>query len=165
MSLHTTRPPRLASSTANAAPMPLPAPVMTAAASWLRFFDDPKSPMTFTPLPRRWCWRAAHCAMKRRDPAHGGRRLGRQSRQRLEDMHLVGPDLQFALAAGGADSSASAMASAASISAPPAWMSVGGSGRPPATSSVSRGWVDSIPAQYNSISRAASSDADRRVAA
>ena len=50
MSLHTTRPPRRASSVANAAPMPLPAPVMTAAASWLRFVDDPKMPMASTRL-------------------------------------------------------------------------------------------------------------------
>jgi hypothetical protein len=29
--------------------MPLPAPVMTAAASWLRLFDGPKSPTPITP--------------------------------------------------------------------------------------------------------------------
>src|SRR5271166_4663353 len=37
MSLQTTAPPRRASSTANAAPIPLPAPVTTAAAPWLGF--------------------------------------------------------------------------------------------------------------------------------
>ncbi len=43
------------------------------------------------------------CVMKVRDPAHGGRRLGSQPRKRLEDMHLIRPDLQFAIPAGGAD--------------------------------------------------------------
>ena len=37
MSLHTTAPPRRDSSTANAAPIPLPAPVTTAEACWLVF--------------------------------------------------------------------------------------------------------------------------------
>ena len=53
-SLHTTRPPRLASSSAKARPMPLPAPVMTAAASWLRLFDGPKMPIGITPLFHEW---------------------------------------------------------------------------------------------------------------
>src|SRR2546430_11025586 len=39
MSLQTTAPPRRASSTANAAPIPLPAPVTTARALWLTLFD------------------------------------------------------------------------------------------------------------------------------
>src|SRR5690625_4316619 len=43
ISLQTTAPPRRASSRANAAPMPLPAPVTTAAARWLRLGDRPKS--------------------------------------------------------------------------------------------------------------------------
>src|ERR1700731_68164 len=39
MSLHTTRPPRRASSVANAAPIPLPGPVTTASALWLTLLD------------------------------------------------------------------------------------------------------------------------------
>ena len=44
----------------------------------------------------------------------------------------------------------------ASISPPPAWISIGGIRRPEATSWVRRGWVMSVPEQYNSISLAAS---------
>jgi hypothetical protein len=58
MSLHTIRPPRRANSVANAAPIPLPAPVMTAAASRLHLFDDPNSPMPITPRPGRFGCRA-----------------------------------------------------------------------------------------------------------
>src|ERR1700729_3170131 len=45
MSLQTTRLPRRASSIANAAPMPLPAPVTTARAWWLTLGDFPNGPI------------------------------------------------------------------------------------------------------------------------
>src|SRR6476620_91919 len=101
-SLHTTRPPRRASSTAKAAPMPLPAPVITAAALRLRFSVDPKMP-TASPrlqvdvvVAERFCDEAC-------DVPHRRRGLRREPGQRLEDVHLVRPDLEFAFAARSAD--------------------------------------------------------------
>ena len=49
MSLQTTRLPRLASSMANAAPIPLPAPVTTARALWLTLGDLPNGPIMVSP--------------------------------------------------------------------------------------------------------------------
>src|SRR3954468_8692040 len=97
-SLHTTRPPRAASSAANAAPIPLPAPVMTAAASWLRLSDDPKIPIV---LPRGFLDHVAteRFCNERCDVVHGGPGFRAELRQRLEDVHLVRPDLQLAGAA------------------------------------------------------------------
>ena len=46
MSLQTIRPPRRASSMANAAPIPLPAPVTTASALWLTLLDLRNGPIT-----------------------------------------------------------------------------------------------------------------------
>src|SRR3954469_16559666 len=101
MSLHTTLPPRWASSVANAAPMPLPAPVMTAAALLLRFLDEPNMPMS----P---CFPAGGVVVERlrdeiRDVSHRGGRLRDQPGQSLEDVYLVRPDLQLTLAARGVD--------------------------------------------------------------
>ena len=94
MSLQTTLPPRWASSTANAAPIPLPAPVMTAAALWLRFSTNRRCPWRSSRLTvdgvvaERFCDESG-------DVPHGGRRLWCEPGQRLEDVHLVGPDLQL----------------------------------------------------------------------
>src|SRR5512144_2974452 len=95
-SLHTIRPPRRASSVANAARMPLPAPVMTAAAPWLRFGEEPK---TFTSVsssrkrssPSRPVDHIApqRLSDERRHLPHRRRSLGGQLRQRLEDVYLV----------------------------------------------------------------------------
>src|SRR5271156_1508725 len=51
MSLPTTRPPRRASSVANAAPIPLPAPVTTASALWVTLFDLRNRPSIQPALP------------------------------------------------------------------------------------------------------------------
>jgi len=99
MSLHTILPPRRASSVANAAPMPLPAPVMTAAALRLRFSTIPVVPCR---SPGRLVKLVVAQRMTR-DVPHGGSGFRGQPWQRLEDVHLVGSDLQLALAARRAD--------------------------------------------------------------
>jgi hypothetical protein len=95
MSLHTILPPRRASSVANAAPMPLPAPVMTAAALRLRFSTIPVVPCR---SPGRLV-KSVVAQRMTRDVPHGGSGFRGQPWQRLEDVRLVGPDLQLPLAA------------------------------------------------------------------
>ena len=155
-SLQTTRPPRRASSMAKAAPMPLPAPVITAAASRLRFSDDPKMPIASPCLlidgvcRRAILRRTVRCAASpRRPPGTAGARPGRRApgparpavRTRRPQRRCRRPTV---------------WRRPTSISAPPAWTSVGGIGRPRATSSVSRGCARSVFAQYNLTSRLAS---------
>src|SRR6187402_1560983 len=98
-SLHTIRPPRRASSVANAAPMPLPAPVMTAAAPWLRLGEEPKTFTTVSSSRKRSSpghpadrLAAQRLFDERRHLPHRGCGLGGQLRQRLEDVYLIGPD-------------------------------------------------------------------------
>ena len=157
MSLHTTRPPRRANSTANAAPMPLPAPVTTAAARRLVFGrSEHRYPVSSIPA----CVRSAvaqRTRNERRDVSHRLCCLGRQPRQRLEHMRLVRPHLQFAGAAGGADVRGEPVGVRRQESPHrrPGSASAAGPARP-TTSRASRGCAGSIPRQYNWTRRAAS---------
>ena len=132
-----------ASSVANASPMPLPAPVMTAAASRLRFLDEPKMPIASTcrrlmSLPSDAADESMRCCASRAQPpasvgAVPGRRAPGPARSAVRSRRPprdVGGELSE---------------SATSISAPPAWISVGGIIRPPVTSSVRRGWRYRFP--------------------
>ena len=92
----------------------------------LRLCRRPNMSHAVTPRPGRLGWRAGLRAMNAATCAWPGLASGVESGQGLEDVHLVRPDLQFDSPPAVRMSSARAVASAASISAPPAWMSVGG---------------------------------------